>query len=157
MNTAFFKQFLFLNIKVILKIINKDMKIDFINVVDTIFKNRQNYKEITDKDKETFFFIINRKFGVEKIKQSQFFNNKFIDKASAMDIWHLSFGGFRSAPGWYWKKSKNVKEKSNKITGPDRKLMMENTKLTEADIDFMIENYLDDLQYEIKKLKRFEK
>lgn len=131
------------------------MKIEFTNVVDFIFKNKNQYSQLTDDEKRKFFFIINRKFGVKYIKQAQFFNSKYLDKESCMDIWFRFFGNSVGIPGWYWAKSKKSNKKS-KISGPDRKLLLENTSLNNEDIDFMIEHYLDDVQYEVKKLKRLE-
>ena len=131
------------------------MKIDFTNVVDSIFKNKNQYSKLTDEDKRKFFWIINRKFGVRYIKQSQFLNTRFIDKESCMDIWYLFFKNARAIPSWYWAKSKK-KIKNSKIPSSDRKLLLENTNLNDNDIEFMIEYYIDDLQYEIKKLKRLE-
>lgn len=135
------------------------MKIDFMQTVDIIFGNKRNksdWKKLTNEDKETNFFIINRKFAVKYLKQAQFFNNKNIDRASAMDMWYLFFRNQKGTPWWYWAKSDAPKKEKRKISGPDSKLLMEKYDIDENEYDFLYKHYLDDLQYELKKIKRFE-
>jgi hypothetical protein len=133
------------------------MKIDFIQVVDILFKNKNQWKNLSDKDKEDNFFMVNRKLAVGKPNIASFLNSKFIDKATAMDIWFRLFYVSLEIPTWYWKPKnlKSFKKYNNKLTKSEKNLLLENTSLTNDDIDFMVENYLDDLKYEIKKLKRF--
>lgn len=133
------------------------MTIDFIQTANIIFKDKKSYSKLSDKDKENNFFILNRKFSVGKYKQAQFFNSKFIDKASAMDIWYLFFKNQNGIPFWYWRpKNKNKKEKNN-LSNSDKNLLLENTELDSDDIDFLFKYYKDNLNYQIKKLKRFDK
>ena len=61
---------------------------DLKHVVDFIFKDKENYEKLSDKDKEDMFFIINRKFSRGLPQHSFFFNKKHIDKSSAMDMWY---------------------------------------------------------------------
>jgi hypothetical protein len=133
------------------------MKIDFIQVANIIFKDKYLYSNLTDKDKENNFFMINRKFAVGKYKQAQFFNDKYIDKESAMDVWNIFFKNQTGIPSWYWAPKNRIKLEKSGITKGDRQLLLDNTKLKNDDIDFMIDNYFDDLEYQIKKLKRFDK
>jgi len=135
------------------------MKIDFMQTVDIIFGNRRNksdWKKLTNEDKEANFFIINRKFAVKYLKQAQFFNNKSVDRVSAMDVWYLFFRNAKGTPWWYWAKSNAPKKAKKKISGPDSQLLMERFDLNENDYDFLYDHHLEDLQYELKKIKRFE-
>jgi len=135
------------------------MKIDFMQTVDIIFGNRRSksdWKKLSDEDKETNFFIINRKFAVKYLKQAQYFNSRSIDKASALDMWYLFFRNTKGTPYWYWAKSNGSKKEKSKISGPDSVLLMERFELSDTDYDFLYKYHLEDLQYELKKLKRFE-
>ena len=135
------------------------MKIDFMQTVDIIFGNRRSksdWKKLTVEDKENNFFIINRKFAVKYLKQAQFFNNKNVDRASALDVWYLFFRNAKGTPYWYWAKSSGTKKEKSKISGPDRALLLDRMNLSEFDYDFLYKFYLEDLQYELKKIKRFE-
>ena len=135
------------------------MKIDFMQTVDIIFGNRRSksdWKKLTNEDKETNFFIINRKFAVKYLKQAQFFNDKSVDKASAMDMWYLFFRNTKGTPYWYWAKSNGPKKEKRKISGPDSQLLMNRFDLDDNDYDFLYKHHLEDLQHELKKLKRFE-
>lgn len=129
-------------------------KIDFIQIIDFIFKNKNDYKKIDDIDKEENFFIINRKFSLKYPLHANLFNNKFIDKASALDFWHVYFSKTKGIPGWYWSKSKKEKEKKL-FSGPERKLLMQYHEISEKDLDFLIKNNIDEVKEELKKIKRF--
>ena len=57
------------------------MDIDFITLAKIIFKDKDKYKFVTDKEKSDCFFKLNRKFAFQNLKKAQFFNNKNIDKS----------------------------------------------------------------------------
>lgn len=128
---------------------------DFMQIVDSIFQNKRNYQTATDEDKINNFFIVNRKFSLGKLQISQFFNHKFIDKASAMDLWFLYFRQLSKTPGWYWTKNPNKKEDKIKgISKADKEMLMEYDGLSEKDFEFLCEHYRDDVDYRIKILNR---
>lgn len=131
-------------------------KIDFMQMVDCIFKNKHLYARCTDEDKINNFFMVNRKFAVKYYKQAQYFNTKFVDKASALDLWFNFFQKTPSTPGWYWAKSPTKKEKTSKITKADRELFLHNEHLSAEDYEFLMTHYPEDVEHEIKKLNRFE-
>lgn len=136
----------------------------FIEVANTLFINKGQYKYVTDEEKKNTFYIINKKCclgktakGMGLIKYSQYFNNKYIDKDSALDIWYILFRNQNTIPGWWFAKSNSAKEKSTKfkITDEDKTLLIENSDLDYKDIDFLIKNYPDELKKEIKKLNKY--
>lgn len=128
------------------------------HVVDFIFKDKHRYKDLSDKDKETFFFIINRKFARKFPKQAQFLNKKSIDKASAMDIWYMFFYKQRTinVPQWWWFKQESHKEKSL-LKNEEKDYISKLYNLSENDIYFLEKNFPDELLEEIKKYKKFNK
>ena len=138
------------------------MKFDFIQTVDAIFKNKKLYKEMSDIDKDNNFFIINRKFGTKFIKHAQFFNSRYMDKATALDMWNLFFRKQEGIPSWYWgssskKKEKEEKEKNKKLPAKDRELLLRfNSELKDSDIDFLLKYYQEDVFEEVKKLRKFD-
>jgi hypothetical protein len=136
------------------------MAYEFTHVVDFIFKNKERYNDLSDKDKETFFFIINRKFAREYPVHAQFFNKKNSNKATAMDIWFSFFQkkGTIDTPKWYWfTKNTNTESVSSIITKKEIEYFMDYYDITEDDIMYLIKNHLDDFKEEIKKLRRFNK
>lgn len=133
------------------------MKHDFKKIVNIIFTNKSNYKEVNNKDKNDSFFIINRKFGYKYIKRASFLNSKFVDKACALDVWYRFFRNVKAMPQWYWKTSVKKNQKEKNISKPDRDLLLNNTNLKDEDIDFLYKYYPDKINYEIKKLKRLNK
>ncbi len=127
-------------------------------IVDSIFKNRVNYSKVTDIEKENSFYIINKKFYLNSKSNhiSQLFNNKYIDRASALDLWYLYYKGSNDTPYWYWAKSKNVKDKEKSLSKADKELIMEYEELDEMELEFLYKHYKDDVDYKIKLLKRLE-
>lgn len=136
-------------------------KRDFIFVVDSIFKNKFNFSTLTEEEKESTFFIINRKFSVYKPKLSNYFNFEHIDKVSALDVWYQHFidENINNIPGWYWQtnSTKKVETESNDFTKKEIELFTKyNDHFTQNDIKFLLKYYKDDVKAELKKLKKFE-
>lgn len=132
-------------------------KVDWMTVVDYIFKNKQMYKTLTDDDKINAFYIINHKFGVKFPQIAQFLNRKDMDKASAVDFWFLKFKDSIGVPSWYWSKSPNEKEKISKLSSGDKEFFRKYCDIeNEDDIEFLYKNFEDDVKNEVKKSKKFE-
>lgn len=128
---------------------------DFIQIVDCIFKNKNNYSKITDEDKINSFYIINKKFSIGKPEIANFFNNKHIDKASALDMWFLVFKNTNKIPNWYWiKKTDKNKQKIKDISNQDKEMIMKYYDLNENDFEFLYKHYKEDVDNKIKILKR---
>ena len=88
-------------------------KVDFITLSNIIFKDKEKFKFVSDEEKETNFFMLNRKYAFKYLKQAQFFNNKNIDRASAIDVWYqIFYKTTNGTPAWWWKTKANPKEKS---------------------------------------------
>lgn len=128
------------------------------HIGDFIFKYKDEYKKLTNIDKENFFFIMNRKFARKYPKQAQFLNNKVMDKSSSMDIWFDFFikNKIFDYPSWYWFKLSKKKNKKE-IKTEDEEIIKNFYNLTEDDIEFLLLHYPDELNEEIKKFKKFKK
>lgn len=133
------------------------VKVDFISLANIIFKDKDKYKFISDEEKENNFFVLNRKFAFNYLKQAQFFNNKNIDKASAIDIWYqIFYKTTKGTPSWWWKSKQKVKEKTD-ISNNDIKLIKNFYNLTDSDIKFLIKYKSDKLKNDIERIKKFDK
>lgn len=123
-------------------------------ITDAIFINRRSYKDLTDKDKTTFFFIFNRYMAKKFPLQAQALNGKEIDKASAMDIWYLNFKNQLNIPGWFWgKKKAEVKSDYDK---KDITRFLIYNELRMEDFEMLNLMYPDELKEEVKRLKKLE-
>ena len=128
----------------------------WIEVADCIFVNKNKYSELTDDDKISSFFILNKKFSFKYPKIAQFLNHKSIDKASAMDQWFIHFKSVQGIPGWYWKtKSKKDTEKVKKDKSYDK--VAKRYELKEEEIKFLIKQFKKDLDKELKRIELYEK
>lgn len=134
------------------------MSIDVITLRNIIFKDKEKYKYITDKDKENNFYILNKKFAYRDIKKAQFFNKKNIDKASSLDVWFNIFTNSIGIPVWYYQAKI---QKTKKIKSPFKKEEIDDLKirynLLDEDIEFLIKYYLNDMKSTIKRLKKFKR
>ena len=125
-------------------------------IIDCIFVNKQNYRNISDEDKIQAFYMINKKFSIQFPNTAMKLNDKSIDRATALDTWFMKFKNEQGIPYWYWAKSKSKKDKVKKLSGPDTKKIKEEYELNDNDFDFIQDNFADDLDYELKMLKRWD-
>jgi len=122
---------------------------DFKTIVTFMFQNKNKWNELSNTDKETFFFIFNRYMSKKYPKQSQYFNDKNIDKATSMDIWFQFLKKETRTPFWFWKGATKRKE-------PDMKnwqLLRDFYELEIKDIDVICEMFPNDVKEEIKRLE----
>lgn len=132
-------------------------KVDFITLANIIFKDKSKYKFVSDEEKETNFFMLNRKYAIKYLKQAQFFNNKNVNRASAMDIWYQVFyKTTNGTPSWWWSTKVEPKTKSEFVNS-DIKLVKSHYSISDSDIKFLIKFYPDKLKEDIKRLKKFNK
>ena len=134
------------------------MQYDLRHIGDFIFKQKDKYKDLTDEDKEKFFFIVNRKFARKFPRHAQFFNNKNMDKSSALDVWYHFFIKQRTMdiPQWYWFKLSGKKEKSL-LKKEEIEFFLEFYQIKRDDLDFLTRYYPEELAIEVKKFKKFNK
>lgn len=120
-------------------------------VTNCLFKNREDWKWVTDKQKETYFFIINRNFSKKYPERAQLLNNKFINKVVALDLWY-NFMLDKPYPSWFW--YKGTKTEKTDLTSSDFKLLMQKLNLDkEEDLVYLIEHHSELIQEELKFYK----
>lgn len=127
---------------------------ELIDVAKAIFTNKNNWKNISDEDKERFFFIFNRYFAKKYPEKSQLLNLKVIDKVSALDLWY-HFMLNKPYPNWFWSKSEKA-EKSD-ISEKEYKSLLLNLKIKDIDLDYLIQHHIDFIKEELKYYKDLEK
>lgn len=115
---------------------------------------KQGWDKITDEEKESCFFIINRMFSKKYPDKAQLLNLKTIDKVVAMDMWYY-FMLDKPYPKWFWSKS-TATEKS-KISNKDFELLQKRLSLKEFDLNYLIDNHFEFIQEELKYWKSLEK
>jgi hypothetical protein len=124
---------------------------ELIDVANAMFRNKKDWKNITDLDKEKFFFIFNRYFSKLYTTKSQLLNNKNVDKSTSLDLWYY-FMLDKPYPNWFW--SKSPKFEKTDIPDSDFKLLFLKLGLNkEEDLVYLLENYPDIIQEELKFYK----
>jgi hypothetical protein len=127
---------------------------EIIDVANALFKDRNKWKDITDEDKNKFFFIFNRYLAKKYTENSQLLNHKEIDKVSSFDLWYY-FLLDKPYPKWFWSKDEN-KVKS-KISDKEKVNLQNHLKCDTVDLDYLILNHEDFILEELKYLKNLEK
>ena len=127
---------------------------ELIDVANAMFTNKRNWVNISDEDKEKFFFIFNRYFAKKYPEKSQLLNLKVIDKVSALDLWY-HFMLNKPYPNWFWSKSEKA-EKSD-ISEKEYKLLLLNLKIKDIDLDYLIQHHIDFIKEELRYYKDLEK
>jgi hypothetical protein len=129
---------------------------NFIDIINRIFYFKDQYIEVSDEDKVVSFFMINRKLGKGHPELAMIFNDKNIDKASAVDMWFEYFKDVNIIPDWYWDtKNRKSAVEVKKYSG-DYKKVKERHGLKDKDIEFLVRFYEDELKNEMKKMNKFE-
>ena len=133
------------------------MKIDnnLLAIFNVIFKNRENWKFVTDDQKETFFFIINRYMSKVYPEKAQLLNLKTIDKTIALNLWFY-FVNDQPYPKWFWSKSPKIDKYD--IDEKDFRLLMIKLNLNkEEDLVYLLNIYPDIINDELLYYKKIEK
>lgn len=126
---------------------------NLLSMFKVLFTERNKWEFVTDKQKTDYFFILNRYLSKKFLKQAKLLNNKNIDKVSAMNIWFL-FLKKEPYPNWFWSKSdKSVKT----ITKPRYNQLLEIFKISNDDMDFLINEHPDFIKEELKRIEKIEK
>lgn len=126
---------------------------DFKTIVNCMFQNKTQWQSLSDTDKEEFFFIVNRFMAKKYPVHAQKFNDKHIDKATAMDIWFMFMKRETRVPFWFWKGP--TKKKDPEIKG--WQLVMEFNDLNMQDIYTLCEMFPDDVKEEVKRIELIKK
>ena len=128
---------------------------NFIEIIDRIFVNKNLYDQVSDKDKIDSFFKINRKLGKGYPEIAKKFNNYHIDKASAIDIWRDFFKDSYGIPAWYWDKKKDNKVEIKK-SKKDYSLIQIRYEFKDFEIEYLKKYFKEDLDKKMKDLNKFE-
>jgi len=124
---------------------------ELIDVANAMFKNRGDWKNISEFDKERFAFIFNRYFSKKYTQHAQFLNYKIIDKVEILNLWFV-FMSKKPYPNWFW--SKTEKRKSESIEKSDFVLLMQKLNLNKSeDLEYLIDHFPDLIQEELKFYK----
>lgn len=128
---------------------------NLLSIFKVFFKDRQNWRFVTDKQKQDYFFIFNRYLSKKYLKQAKLLNNKNIDKVSAMNIW-FNFLKNEPYPNWFWSKSTEKKEKEI-LTKSEYNELLKTFNIKSYDMDFLINEHPDFIKEEVDRIKKIQK
>jgi hypothetical protein len=120
-------------------------------ISNVIFRNRENWKFVTDEQKLKWFFIINRNLSKKFPEKAQLLNLKSIDKITAMNLWY-QFMLNQPYPNWFW--SKSDKGDKSEISDKDYKIILQRLKIKDIDLDYLIKNHINFIKEELIYIKK---
>ncbi len=129
----------------------KQIDDNLLSVFNTMFRKRDDWRFLTDKQKDTYFFIINRNLSKRYPEQAQLLNLKNIDKVVGMELWY-QFMKNEPYPSYFWSKS----EKNDKpvLVPKDYKMLLISLKVKPDDLDYLIEKHYEFIKEELSYLKK---
>jgi len=116
-----------------------------------MFQERNNWKFVTDEQKEKWFFIINRNMSKKYPHLTQLLNDKNCDKVASMDLWYYFMEG-KPYPKWFWSKSEKTKLDSEFNEKEINSLMIK-FDIKREELDLLIKYNLTDVKEELKYIK----
>lgn len=128
---------------------------NILSISKAMFQNRGDWKFVSQEMKEKYFFIFNRYFSKKYPKMAQLFNDKNINKSISLDLW-FNFMSDKPYPKWFWSKSQEKKIES--MSKGDLEILMEKLQLNKKeDLEYLIQNYPDIVEEELKFYKKQQK
>lgn len=128
---------------------------NILSISKAMFQNRGDWKMVSQEMKEKYFFIFNRYFSKKYPKMAQLLNDKNINKSISLDLW-FNFMSDKPYPKWFWSKSQEKKIEST--SKGDFELLMEKLQLNKKeDLEYLIQNFPDIMEEELKFYKKQQK
>lgn len=120
-----------------------------------MFQERNNWKFVTEAQKEQFFFIFNRYFSKKFPELAQLLNDKNQDKVIGMDLWYY-FMENKPYPKWFWSKSEKSKDDSF-FTEKEKNSLLLKFNIKQEELELLIKYNIDEVKEELKYIKDGEK
>lgn len=143
--------------------------------VRTLIEDREEYLQLSAKEKEGALFIINRFMSKYYPEISSFLNLKHVPKDVLLDVWYLQLkngifkGGngnrntdlIKKVPFWFWqrpKKDDNKKRQWTKMSNKDINMILDNNpEMRESDLELLCMKDSKLVEFELKYLQKIEK
>lgn len=127
-------------------------KVDLTTFVNSMFKDKSNWKLLTAEDKETNFFIFNRFMAKAYPKQAYSFNKRYLNKAICADIWFKFLTKERYTPSWFWKyRQPKMDENVKKY----QSFLVEN-EISQKDLLYLHKYYPEILESEFDRFQKIQ-
>ena len=123
-----------------------------LEVANAIFKNPNDWKNIEDSDKKTYFFIFNRYMSKKYPEEAQFLNDKLQDEIAAMNLIY-AFLSKKPYPKWFWSKSEKKEEKKSLFSQKELVSLQSKFELCDAELEILTMYHSDEIKEELKYLK----
>ena len=132
---------------------------EFFDVIKIIFTDPEEYKKLTNGEKQKNFFLLQRRFAINFPLQANVLQHIKINQVGVIDFWQAFLRKqYKFVPGWMYtkgvKKSEEVKEKKANISNETIKEYCKRNNIDDKTIRDALRFYYEDT---IKELQEFEK
>ena len=125
------------------------------DIMRLIFKDRSDFKTLSDDDKSKWGFIVTRMLSKKYPEYAQKLNVRSGDFTMVLNLWWIYIGYRREKYyNWVWKSGSKGKSKIDKVTID--MIQKRFPWITIDDIEYLHDWYKDDFKEEIKYYKKLE-
>ena len=131
----------------------------FFDIMQILFEDPEKWKDITNGEKQKFYFLSQRRFAIQFPLQANALQHLKINQVAVMDFWqHFMRKRYKKTPFWMYtkgvKKAKEAKEKKTKVSENTIIEYCKFYKMDRKSIYDALVFYNEDM---VKELKLFEK
>ena len=132
---------------------------DYIKIVFS--KNEKGWKELTDADKRSNFWMLNRYISIQYPLKVNYLSLLKINPITVSDYWHKVFSNqYTAPPGWVYTKTLKKVEQEKKLDLPSEAMIVyycNREEISRKDFDqsvkFFGKEFVDELKAQVKILK----
>ena len=128
---------------------------NLLEVTNIMFKDKKDWKKVTDEEKSAYFFIINRYFSKRYPDLAQKLNLKEIDKSLGMDL-IFNFMYNQPYPKWIWSKSEKKVEKEFFSEKQENKLL-ERLNIKKEELSLLVKFHSQEVKEELEYIESNDK
>jgi hypothetical protein len=123
-------------------------------VVNTLFRLKNQWNNVDDESKKAAFFIINRYLCKKYPHNAHFLNQKGFDESVALEIWFQHQKQTTNTPSWFWQKPELKKFSKMEYDVIDEQVLDFFKTEIQEDLDYYNEMFEGPITEKVKKTKK---
>lgn len=126
---------------------------ELFDLTKILFDRTADWTKVSQKDKSTHFFMVNRFMSINFPMQANILNRKHVNPVVGMDIWRSTMTRlYTKPPFWIYTKTNKKKKKTSNFTESEILRWMKLMGISKKDIGFLMETFPKQIDQEIKSL-----
>ena len=125
---------------------------DFKQFLHLFFVRREDFAKLTDKQKASCAFLLNRTFAKKFPTNANLLNGIKIDQISVVNYWFTFAARYRSQPSWFFLPS-NVNKHASK--NDNVAVFASFHKMTPVEVRFLEKHYPQEFSEEVAQIREY--